>query len=90
MARWDWTEADLEKAKAKAEAGQGRQLAKLIKATSEDDLASALSRHYPFCGFALGPLLAHCLGMREFRQELRKDMAERRRERRRQAKEGAA
>lgn len=63
MPRWSWTFDDLLKAVHQAEAGRGRQLAKLIKATSEADLAAGLSRHNGDLGLAL----AHCAGRREMR-----------------------
>jgi hypothetical protein len=65
--RWDWTEEEAVKAFKRAANGKGRQLAKLIKATSEDDLAEALSR-YPA---DLRLVLSHCLGRREQRRDER-------------------
>lgn len=67
MARWDWTEADLEKALDAARKGKGAPLAKLIKATSQDDLADGLSCHPHY----LPGVLYHCLGRREFRRKMR-------------------
>lgn len=64
MARWDWTEADLEKALERASKGKGAQLAKLIKATSEEDLTAGLSRSH----FYLPSALYFCLGRREQRR----------------------
>ncbi|WP_299440215.1 hypothetical protein [uncultured Rhodospira sp.] len=62
-ARWDWGEADLVRATERARAGHGRQLARLIKATSEDDLARALSSTNGDFELALW----HCLGRRQER-----------------------
>ena len=65
--RWDWTEEEAAKAFKRAAVGKGRQLAKLIKATSEDDLTEALSL-YPA---DLRLVLSHCRGRREQRREER-------------------
>jgi len=66
VARWDWDEAAAETAFKRAAQGKGRQLAKLLKATSEADLADALSRH----PVDLRLVVAHCAGLRDERREL--------------------
>lgn len=67
MARWTWSKADLERALDAARAGKGNRLAKLIKATSEKDLARGLSHS----GGRLELALYYCLGIREMRAEWR-------------------
>jgi hypothetical protein len=67
MARWDWTKADLDAALDAAREGKGSRLAKLVKVTSESDLARGLSRS----GGRLELALYFCLGLREERAYIR-------------------
>lgn len=76
MARLDWTDEDLNNALSRASEGKGGKLAKLIKATSEADLAYGLSQAKGNIRFAL----YFCSGMRGFRREMKEERQRRRKQ----------